>query len=492
MSNKNIYLYTTIVYFIFISNCFASSELPYKEGELLVRFAPKINGAQHSTAERNQILSSLNSGEVKRSYKRVSGLTLVKLPEGQKVADALSKFEGKGEFLYVEPNYKIKLCSTTPSDPNFVQQWAMHNTGQNGGTPDADIDGPEAWDIIHDACDIIVAVLDTGIDRTHPDLVANMWVNPGEIPGNGINDDGNYDSEGHPLIDDVYGWDFADNDADPSDYYPHGTHVAGIIGARGNNGIGVAGICWNVKIMNLKIFPAYSNNGFIADAISAIDYAIDKGAKVLNNSWSSGYYSQPLKDAIDDANDAGVLFIAAAGNADEDEYGNPIDNDGSYPSPTYPASYDCNNIISVMATNHNDQPTYYSNYGYTRVDLAAPGGEQFYSGDPGGILSTVPGNAYEFYQGTSMAAPHVAGACALVWAAHPNLTHLQVKDAIMQSVDHLTSLSGLCVAGGRLNLFNAVHAVTGSPIYLTQTDDANAGGVKSGDYIDDKFLTYLT
>jgi len=444
MFTKINYFCITIIGLFLISTCIASSDsnLPYKEGELLVKFAPKANGKQKTINERNQILSSLNAGEVKHSFKRVPGLTLVKLPENLKVKDALSKLKSKNEFLYVEPNYKIKLLSTIPNDTNYPQLWAMPK-----------ISAPAAWDIITGS-DVVVAVLDTGIDYTHPDLSANMWVN--EVELNGAT---NIDDDENGYIDDIRGWDFADGNNNPLDYMFHGTHVAGIIGARGNNSIGVAGVCWNVKIMNLKIFSNYNEEGFIADAISAIDYAIDKEAKIINASWGwMGDPSQALKDVIEDADASGVLFIASAGN---DESNNDYD-------PVYPASYDCNNIIAVMATMYNDERAYYSNDGHNSVDLAAPGGYGYQS--PQAILSTFPtfwtagmdylcstedicfSTDYESISGTSMAAPHVAGACALVWAANPSLTHLQVKEAILETVDQLSSLQGLCVTGGRLDV----------------------------------------
>jgi len=471
MCKKTIYL--SIIFFAAILTSVKAADLPYKEGELLIRFAPKADGIQRTTDERNQILSSFNAGTIKHTVRLVPGLSLVKLPEGVTVEVALSKLKASGDILYVEPNYRIRLASTFPNDTRFDELWGMHNTGQTGGTVDADIDAPEAWDVITDSS-TIVAVLDTGIDYTHPDLSANIWVNEAELNGAP-----NFDDDDNGYIDDIRGWDFADNDNDPTDYLGHGTHCAGTIGASGNNDLGVVGVCWNVQIMNLKIFPNYGEETFISGAIDAIEYAVYNGATVLSNSWRGYNYSQSLKDAINISDANSVLFVAAAGN---EGY-----NNDSYPA--YPASYDCNNIISVMATNHTDQVTYYSNYGPTSVDIGAPGGETYYSEDEG-ILSTIPGNGYAFYQGTSMAAPHVAGACALVWAANPQLTHLEVKDYILQGVDKLDSLDGLCVSEGRLNLWRAVKGKAAFP-YLTFTkdvDDANC--VSPFNDLLENYLTY--
>ncbi|MFA6426786.1 MAG: S8 family peptidase, partial [Phycisphaerae bacterium] len=399
----------------------------YVPDELLVRFEPKSKGQQRNSTEKNQILSSLGGGSIKRNFKIVPGLTLVKLPAGKTVKDALKTFNKTDGIIYAHPNYIGYAFSTVPNDPNFVNNalWGLNNIGQNSGMPDADIDAPEAWDIIHDVCDIIVAVIDSGVDYTHPDLAANMWT----------------DGNGH------HGYDFVNDDDDPNDDMGHGTWVAGIIGAVGNNNRGVTGVCWNVKIMAIKAITSYGELSN-ADAVAAIDYAIEKGAKVINASWGVPD-NQSLKDTIDAADAAGVLFIAAAGNY---QYGTPwYDNDVD---PVYPANFDCSNIISVMATNNTDNRASYSHYGATSVDIAAPGGEG--DNNPTAILSTIPTSmgSYASHHGTSASAPYVAGACALVWAAHPNLTHLQVKDVIMQSVDPLASLNGLCVTGGRLNLFN--------------------------------------
>ncbi len=425
-----------------------ANDLDYKPGELIVRFAPKQNGVQRSKAERNSILASINGGHIKHSFKRVPGLTVVKLPTNSKVKGKIGIFKNRPGILYAEPNYKIKLVSTIPNDTYFDNLWGMHNTEQTGGTEDADIDAPEAWDILTDAEDTIVAVLDTGIDYDHEDLAANMWVNEAELNGDPCEDD-----DGNGYVDDIYGWDFADNDSDPKDYYFHGTHVAGIIGAIGNNNKGVAGVCWNAKIIALKVFPNYGEEGFIDGAIDAIEYAVEKGADVLSNSWGGGDYSQGLKDEIDEAGDAGILFVAAAGNYPQTT---PRDNDAG---PHYPSSYDCENIIAVMSTDHDDNMSTFSHYGATSVDLGAPGSD---------ILSTFPtyqtsamayyglSTDYETLSGTSMAAPHVAGACALVWSRGPALSHLEVKDIILDTVDKLESLDGRCVSGGRLNLYNAL------------------------------------
>jgi subtilisin family serine protease len=474
MSKKRFFIISYILLVFFVNNVFAeSSELGYKEGELLVKFAPKSDGKQRALSEKNQFLSSINGGIVKHSFKRVSGLTLIQLPSDVNIKNALSEFKKKKDFLYVEPNYEIKAFDNFPNDSDFTEQWGLHNTGQTGGYIDADIDAPEGWDLATDS-NIIVAVIDTGIDYTHPDLAANMWINLDEFPGDGVdNDDNGY-------IDDIYGYDFCtygqQRDSNPIDDTYHGTHVAGIIGAVGNNNTGVVGVCWNIKIMNLK-FLNYQGTGYTSDAVSCIEYAIDNGAKIINASWGDHNGSQSLLDAIEDADNAGVLFIAAAGN-------DWFHNNDSF--PTYPASYECQNIISVLATSHYDWYSGFTNYGPTSVDLGAPG-ENIFSTFP--IYETNDMNDwglstyYETISGTSMAAPFVAGACALVWSLNPSLTHMQVKDIILNSVDELGSLNGLCVTGGRLNLYKSL-SNTPSRVDLSKVDNIQAGSrVVSGNTV---------
>ncbi|MDH4241530.1 MAG: S8 family serine peptidase, partial [Phycisphaerae bacterium] len=471
MFKKTVYL--SIIFFAAILTSVKAADLPYKEGELLIRFAPRIDGIQRTTDERNQILASFNAGTVKASFKLLPSLSVVKLPVNLTVVDALPKLRGKSEILYVEPNYKIRLASTLPNDTRFDELWGMHNTVQTGGTEDADIDAPEAWDIITDS-NAIVAVIDTGVDYSHPDLAGNIWVNEIELNG-----DPNVDDDNNGYKDDIYGYDFggydvSDQDNDPMDEYGHGTHVAGTVGAVGNNSEGITGVCWSARIMALKIFPPNLISeweAFVSNAVEAIEYAVDNDAKVINASWTiSNNYSQALKDAIEDAGDANIIFVAAASNYSNSPW---YDNDVT---PDYPSSYDCNNIISVMSTDHDDYRSSFSHYGATTVDLGAPGSN---------ILSCVPGGGYESWNGTSMAAPHVAGACALVWGMNPALGHLEVKDIILDTVD-LTDPPLVCVSQGRLNLYNAIVEAGiqagKQAVILNKVDDVN-GPVLPGDHI---------
>jgi hypothetical protein len=405
-----------------------SPNASYKPGRLIVRFAQGSDGQLLTLERKNQILSSLGGANIEKEFRIVPGLSVVKLPAGVTVEEALKKFNETSGILYAEPDYEVTVYSTFPNDTRFNELWGMHNTGQSGGTIDADIDAPEAWDISTGSSDIIVAVIDTGVDYTHPDLAANMWVNTGEIPGNGQDDDGN------GYIDDVYGYDFCNNDGDPWDDHYHGTHCSGTIGAVGNNSQGVVGVCWNVRIMALKFLDS-SGSGWTSDAIKCVEYSRIMGANLSSNSWGGGGYSQGLKDAIDAAGAAGLLFVAAAGN----------DNTNNDNDPHYPSSYDCESLIAVMATDRYDSKSSFSNYGPTSVDLGAPGSS---------ILSCEPGNQYQYLNGTSMATPHVSGACALLWSMNPAVSNLEIKNILLQTVD--PTLAGLCVSQGRLNLYKAI------------------------------------
>jgi len=406
-------------------------KVPHKPDELIVRFDRKTNGKSHSEVEKTGILHSLGGGTIKRHFKIVPDLSVVKLPPGVTVDNALKKFNGAKGILYAQPNYELKALSNFPNDTMFNELWGMHNTGQTGGVVDADIDAPEAWGIATGSSEVIVAVIDTGVDYTHPDLAANMWVNTAEKNGTpGVDDDGN------GFVDDIYGYDFCNNDGNPMDDHYHGTHCAGTIGAIGNNNQGVAGVCWNVKIMALK-FLSSGGSGYTDDAISCVEYSVLMGANLSSNSWGGGSYSQALKDAINAAGAAGMLFVAAAGNSNS--------NNDTSPAPNYPSSYDCESIIAVMATDKYDNKSSFSSYGPTSVDIGAPGSD---------ILSCKPGNQYQLLSGTSMATPHVAGACALLWSMNSALSNSKVKDILLRTVDK--TLTGLCVSQGRLNLYNAI------------------------------------
>lgn len=400
----------------------------YVPGELIVK--PR-SGA--SLAAIGTLRSRLNA-QVKNTFPSIGAELWV--VAGMSVDEALARFSADPSVEYAEPNFRIHATGFIPDDPLFESQWALHNTGQTGGLPGADIDAPEAWESTTGE-GVVVAVIDGGVDWSHPDLQTSLWINPGEIPGNGIDDDGNW------FVDDVRGWDFVENDNDPLEDQGHGTHTSGTIAAGAHNGIGVAGISWSAKVMPLRFLNEFGT-GSNADAIRALEYAMRMGASITSNSWGSYSYSEALRDAIEATRDAGLLFVAAAGNrrSDLDVF--------NY----YPAGYDLNNIISVASTNKHDRISVFSNFGATRVDLAAPGTD---------ILSTFPGGGYVMMSGTSMAVPYVAGAAALVWSASPDLNYMEVKEFLMESTDPLPALAGMCVTGGRLNAFNAIGMLDSIP-----------------------------
>jgi subtilisin family serine protease len=359
---------------------------------------------------------------------------------GASASDVSAWAAATAAVAYVEPDYVI-TGAAVPNDPSFGQLWGLSNTGQSGGLRDADIDAPEAWDVTTGSRSVVVAVIDTGIDYRHRDLAANAWQNPGEVAGDGIDNDGN------GFVDDVYGWDFANNDADPMDDQGHGTHVSGTIGAVGNNGTGVVGVSWNVSIMGLKFLGA-NGSGSTSGAVAAINYVTrmrrDFGINVVasNNSWGGGGFSTSLRDAIAAGGRAGILFVAAAGNESQN-----IDT-----TPAYPAAYTSDAVISVAATDRSNTLASFSNYGVTGVDVAAPGVS---------IYSTVPGNSYATYSGTSMATPHVTGTVALMAAANPQATAAQIRTAILSTAVPVASLAGKVATGGLLNAAAAVQAIAG-------------------------------
>ena len=388
-----------------------------------------------------------------RSFIGDPDLFLLRVPDSIGIERAITDLNRNPNILFVCKN-AIFHALVEPNEPNFYRLWGLKNTGLWGGVVDADIDAPEAWDLSTGNLNIVVAIIDTGIDYNHADLAPNMWTNTDEIPGNGSDDDHN------GFVDDVRGWDFVNNDNDPIDdndqppYQPvyHGTHIAGVIGAKGNNGLGVAGVNWNVKLMPAK---ARDRNGqfFFNNFINAIDYATQNGAHLTNNSYGS-YETSPqiillIENAVVRARTAGRLFVAAAGNDSLN-----IDAPGH---KFYPAGLMEENVIAVASTNNRDELSSFSNWGPLSVDLGAPGGTSLpFSEDD--IYSTKRYNAYQYLAGTSMAAPYVAGVAALAWGYRPDAEdYASVKYAIMNSVDPKPSLAGMTLTGGRLNAGKALY-----------------------------------
>lgn len=333
------------------------------------------------------------------------------------VLETINELKNDPNVAYVEPDYYLKATDTVPNDPSYSSLYGLTT-----------ISAPKAWDTYTGSKNVVVGIIDTGINYNHPDLSGNIWVNPDEIANNGIDDDNN------GYIDDINGWNFVSNNNKPLDDNGHGTHVSGTIGAVGNNGVGVVGVAWNTQIAALKFLDS-TGGGYTSDAILAINYAAEEGFEILNNSWGGGSFSQSLKNAIDAY--SGV-FIAAAGNEGRN-------NDST---PSYPASYTSSNIISVAATTSTDAKASFSNYGKTSVDLGAPGNA---------IYSTYL-NSYATLSGTSMATPHVAGAAALIKSYNPSLTTAQIKSILLSNVDAVSSLNGKTVTGGRLNVAKALAA----------------------------------
>lgn len=367
---------------------------------------------------------------------------------GGSLLGSLSAFQSLTNVVTATPDFRVKLTAT-PNDTNYASQWALENSA------DADIDASQAWDY-GTSSSIVVAVIDTGVDYTHVDLAANIWTNTREIAGNGVDDDRN------GYTDDIRGWNFVSDNNNPADDNGHGTHVAGTIGAVGNNGIGIAGVAWSVKVMALKFMDS-TGSGNLSDAVAAIDYARVNGAKVINASWGGGGFSNLLQSAITRFQNAGGIFVAAAGN----------EGANNATTPSYPANY--TNVISVAASTSTGALASFSNYG-TNVDIVAPGQ---------GILSTIPGNRYASYNGTSMAAPHVAGAFALLWGQSPALTATQLVSLVTSNTDAvLTNRTQF----GRLNVGKAAAALAASsgsdttaPHVLNAIFNQANGGIASVD-----------
>jgi subtilisin family serine protease len=390
------------------------------------------------------------------------GLILVKSNrKGDSFANAKAAMGKVKGFKSVEPDFAV-WNNVTPNDTSFNQLWGLNNTGQTGGTADADIDAPEAWNTFTGAgSNVVIGIIDTGINYNHPDLAANVWTNPGEVAGDNIDNDNN------GYVDDIHGWDFINNDNDPMDDNGHGTHVSGTIAGVGNNSVGVTGVSWGAKLMGLKFLSA-GGSGSTSDAVLALNYATmmkmqhNVNLKATNNSWGGGGYLAAMQTALQNNANAGMIFVAAAGNS--------ALNTDTFVS--YPQGYPVDNIISVAATDHNDLLASFSNYGATSVDLGAPGVSVYSS----------YGSGYASLSGTSMATPHVAGAVALAWAYAPTKTRQEIKAAILAGVDAVASLAGKTVTGGRLNLVKVLANVA-PPIAAPSAPVLNVPSVISSSQI---------
>jgi subtilisin family serine protease len=409
-------------------------------GELIVKFKDGKSAAAKS------VLKSLG-GTTKTQFK-TRGAQVVKFSNAKSNKDLLATaklLNARSDVEYVEANNIIRI-NKVPNDIDFSKQYGMHNTGTDGGTADADIDAVEAWEVSTGSKDVVVGIIDTGVDYSHPDIAPNYWSNPGEVgldasgkdkTTNGVDDDGN------GYVDDFRGWDFVNKDNDPMDDHAHGTHCAAVIGARGNDGVGVSGVNWNTSLVGLK-FLSGGGSGTLEDAVLAIEYANTLGLSMTSNSWGGGGYSQTMVDAIRAANERGILFIAAAGN----------DSNNNDNSPSYPATYDVPNVISVAASDNKDQMAYFSNSGVRTVHVAAPGVD---------IYSAVLGGRYQKMSGTSMATPHVAGVAALVKSALPDATAAQIRARILNGVDRSSYWATRVQSGGRVNAMNSLEVDTIPP-----------------------------
>jgi len=400
----------------------------YDPDRILIQPRPRISLAALADFHAAQKI------EVLQTFEGIGRLQVLRVPEGETVPGLIAKYQRSGLVEFAEPDFTGRVFAT-PNDPKFTDGtlWGLNNTGQNSGTAGADIHAPEAWDVLTSASNVVVAVLDTGVRYTHEDLAANMWVNP------------NDGSHGTNTL-------AGTNDPSDENGTGHGTLVAGILGAVGNNGKGVTGVAWQVQLMACKCFDNFGV-GNVSAVVACLDYARANGASIINASWGFTN-SLALSNAFYTMRNAGIIVVAAAGNASTN-----IDV-----NPTFPASYDFDNVLSVAYTTRNDTLGTNSNYGATSVDLAAPG-EQIYS-------TWEPTDSFYFSStGSSFAAAYVSGALALMLTKYPTETHQQIIARVLNATDPLPSLAGKCLTGGRLNLRKALSP----PISLTSIPPVSGG-----------------
>ena len=408
---------------------YPTDQMPYIEGNLLVKIS------DNAPEDALELSASMVGAQAFESYTIVPGLWLYKYDTSLDIADVLAEFHRNPYVVYAEPDYVYNIAAQ--NDPRFPEQWDMENTGQTGGVIDADVNALSMWAIESGDPKVVIAVIDTGVDYTHQDLVDNLWRNTLEIPGDNIDNDGN------GYIDDVYGINAILNNGNPMDDNSHGTHVSGTIGALGNNNLGVVGMAQDVQIVACKFLNA-SGSGGITAAIRCMQYLADLKSRAnspvniiaSNNSWGGGGASQAMLDAIKTHQRLGILFVAASGNSAAN-----TDN-----TIFYPAGYDVSNVISVAATDNSDRLATFSNYGRRTVHVAAPGVR---------ILSTVPNQGYAAYSGTSMASPHVAGLVAIIASYYPTMDIKGIKNLIMASgtstLGAKDTISGRRIRGADVN-----------------------------------------
>jgi len=404
----------------------AQGREPYAPSEVLIRLSPQVQNAPAWLASQRLSVTRRIAGSSAKTPSNPGDLYRVSLLAKESVYDAIARLRKRPEVAWVQPNYHYRLLETTPNDPFLSVQWHLDNSPS-----EPDIQATKAWDTTTGSDSVLVAVIDTGIDYAHPDLVANLWTHPGETPGDALDNDGN------GYIDDWRGWDFADRDNDPKDDHGHGTHVAGILGAVGNNGVGVSGVCWKVRILPLDGFGF--EDSLSSDLIEAIRYAKNMGARIINASWGDQYEDLLMQEAIREFTAAGGLFVTAAGN----DYGENNDYFSSFPP-----NFDIDALLSVGASDIDDDIAGFSSIGPNRVHLMAPG-DNIYSAYPT-YLNHVS-TPYAFKDGTSMASPVVAGVAALLWSWDPDLTNLEVKYRILGGVVQSAIFADACLSGGRLN-----------------------------------------
>ena len=419
---------------------YASNRLVKTEEHLPGQILVKTNNAKVAVHALQAVLGENGILNV-RTLRTDATVEVIRIAKEKDLNRAIAALKAEPGVQYAEPNYVLRaLDSGIPNDPDLSKTWGIRNTGQADsggqlGIPGADVNVFPLWqEGFHGNQKVVVAVIDTGIDWNHPDIKANLFTNPGEING-----DPAKDNDGNGFVYDIHGWNFHDNNNQSMDDHNHGTHCSGTIGAVGDNAIGISGINWNVSLMPVKFLGA-DGSGAIDAAVEAINYARIMHANIMSNSWGGGGYSDVMLEAIKKAKDAGILFIAAAGN-------NSSDNDSN---PHYPGSYAVDNVIAVAATDNRDQLATFSNFGLTTVHVAAPGVN---------VYSTTRNNTYSVLSGTSMATPHVSGVAALVWSANPSYSYADIKDRLIKTSDPVPGLTHKVVANGRIDAYNALHGI---------------------------------